>query len=249
LTNASRSPALNAGMSSPSDLRLDWCGQKAAKYAVEKWHYSKTLPRGVNTYLGVWESGDFIGAVVFGLGGGGATDGRRFGLARTYEMCELVRVALSAHTAPVSRIVKVALGMLKRRNPGIRLVVSYADPVQDHVGAIYQAGNWAYVGTSAPDHYFVSEDGKRYHSRSVHACGYAIHFGRKTYTPKPEEMTMVKTPGKHKYLMPLDDAMRAQIEPLRKPYPKRVKQATTGVQSASGGAAPTHTLHTSPVSP
>jgi hypothetical protein len=28
---------------------------------------------------------------------------------------------------------------------------------------------------------------------------------------------------KYKYLFPLDDAMRNQIEPLRKPYPKRVQ--------------------------
>jgi hypothetical protein len=55
-------------------------------------------------------------------------------------------------------------------------------------------------------------------------------------------MTRVETPGKHKYLMPLDDAMRAQIKPLRKPYPKRAKQASAGDQSVSGGAAPTCTL-------
>jgi hypothetical protein len=35
---------------------------------------------------------------------------------------------------------------------------------------------------------------------------------------------------KHRYLMPLDNEMRAKIEPLRKPYPKRVKQAMTGDQ-------------------
>ena len=37
---------------------------------------------------------------------------------------------------------------------------------------------------------------------------------------------------KHKYLMPLDDDMRKQIAHLAKPYPKRVKQATTDDQSA-----------------
>jgi len=114
--------------------------------------------------------------------------------------------------------------------------------VQDHVGAIYQAGNWTYVGTSSPDFYYVAPNGKRYHSRSVHASGYAMQFGRKTYTLKPEEMERIDTPGKHKYLMPLDDAMRAQIEPLRKPYPKRPKQATTSFPETCGGAAPTRTL-------
>lgn len=226
-------------------LHLDWCSRPAAKYAVERWHYSRTIPRCPCVYLGVWENGTFVGSVVFGLGGGGATDGRRYGLARSYEMCELVRVALSKHTAPVSRIVSIALRLLKEKSPGIRLVVSYADPVQDHVGAIYQAGNWIYVGRSAPDHYFVAKNGRRYHSRSVHSCGYALHFGRPTYTPKPEEMTRVNTPGKHKYLMPLDAEMRERIEPLRKPYPKRAPVEGAEVPLPSGGANPTRTLQTS----
>ena len=229
-------------MSLCPELLVDWCSSAAAHSAARMWHYSGTIPKAPSAYLGVWESGQFIGSVVFGLGGGGATDGRQYGLARSYEVCELERVALSHHITPVSRIVAVALRILKRKNPGLRLVVSYADPEQNHVGAIYQAGNWVYVGRSAPDVYYLAANGKRYHSRSVHACGYALQFGRKTYTPKPEEMVAVKTEGKHKYLMPLDEEMRARIEPLRKPYPKRPKQATTSDQEASGGAAPTRTL-------
>jgi hypothetical protein len=42
----------------------------------------------------------------------------------------------------------------------------------------------------------------------------------------------VAVPGKHRYLMPLDDDMRARILPLAKPYPKRAKQAMTDDQSA-----------------
>ena len=55
-------------------------------------------------------------------------------------------------------------------------------------------------------------------------------------------------PPKHRYLMPLDDAMRAQIEPLRKPYPKRETCGRGETDSAAdsnpqiGGASPTHPL-------
>ena len=55
-------------------------------------------------------------------------------------------------------------------------------------------------------------------------------------------MTAVKVEPKYKYFMPLDDEMRKQIEPLRKPYPKRDKQAIGSDQEHSGGAAPTVTL-------
>lgn len=226
-------------MSSKSDLRLDWCSHDAAKYAVEHWHYARTITKGPCQYIGVWEDGRFIGSVIFGMGGGGATDGRRYGLARSFEMCELVRVALTRHSAPVSRIVAVALRMVQRHNPGLRLVVSYADPAHDHRGGIYQAGGWIYVGASAPDHYFVATNGRRYHSRSVRAVGFVLRFGRPTYAPKPSDMTRFETPGKHKYLMPLDAEMRARIAPLAKPYPRasRLESEAPGVQPGTEGAA------------
>jgi hypothetical protein len=48
--------------------------------------------------------------------------------------------------------------------------------------------------------------------------------------------------GKYRYLMPLDPAMRAQIAPLAKPYPKRgTGEIDNALQSnaETGGASPT----------
>jgi len=45
--------------------------------------------------------------------------------------------------------------------------------------------------------------------------------------------------------MPLDDAMRLQIEPLRKPYPKRRRGEIDSAAESDpqiGGASPTHPL-------
>jgi len=49
------------------NLRLDWCSHAAAKYAVEHWHYSARMPKFKQIYIGAWESGRFIGAIIFGL--------------------------------------------------------------------------------------------------------------------------------------------------------------------------------------
>ena len=49
-------------------LRLDWCTYKAAKYAVEHWHYSRRMPDPKCAKIGVWEDGHFIGAVIFSRG-------------------------------------------------------------------------------------------------------------------------------------------------------------------------------------
>ncbi len=60
------------------------------------------------------------------------------------ECAELCRIALAKHETLVSRILSIAVRMLKREMPGIRLLVSYADLNQGHVGKIYQASNWVF---------------------------------------------------------------------------------------------------------
>lgn len=47
---------------------------------------------------------------------------------------------------PVTRILAIAIRMLKREMWGIRLLVSYADLDHGHLGKIYHASNWVYVG-------------------------------------------------------------------------------------------------------
>lgn len=225
-------------------LRLDWCSYAAAKYACENWHYSRTMPVGKTTRLGCWEDGQFIGAVVFGIGGGASCNGTRYGLGRHFAMAELERVALREHRVAVTRIVTISIGLLRRLNPGLRLLVSFADPEQGHVGAIYQAGNWVYTGLTRPDKALIGNDGRRYHSREVSASGTKVQFGVRKASLTWQDGTKIVTPGKHRYLYPLDDEMRRRIEPLRKPYPKRSEcdSSTAAFHVAGGGATPTRTL-------
>lgn len=218
------------------DLRVDWCSYEAAKYAVEKWHYSKRMP---STYarlvkVGVWENDKFIGAIVFSHGSN-RNIGSPYGLTIT-EAGELVRVALYRHVSPVSHIVSLALKLLRANSPGLRLLVSYADPQEGHNGSIYQAMNWVYVGkSSATFSYMIG--GKKWHKKAAWAT-----FG----TNKAEVLgaEMVADEGKHKYLYPLDRAMRKQIAPLAQPYPKRetcgpsIEGDTATDQVAGAGSIP-----------
>ena len=119
-------------------LKLDWCDYKAAKYAVEHWHYSKVLSVSTNVYIGVWENSKFIGAIIFGRGAN-KNIASPYGLTQT-DVCELTRVALSKHVNPVTRILAIAIKLLKKQSPNLKLIVSYADPQQNHYGGIYQGG-------------------------------------------------------------------------------------------------------------
>lgn len=230
------------------NLRLDWCNDEAATYAVEHWHYSHRLQAGKRARLGVWEDGKFIGAVIFTMGAGGTTKwAPRVGL-KTTEMAELARVALRrGHRTPVSRVVAIAVKLLRKQSPGLRLLVSYADPAEGHHGGIYQAGGWIYVGTSTRAAEWIAPDGRQLHSRQV-AGGKSntiIQFGSVRLAPSRSDCQRVDKPPKHKYFLPLDDEIRALIAPLSKPYPKRVGSIpaeTAVVQTEEGGSTPTPTL-------
>jgi hypothetical protein len=218
------------------DLRIDWATHEAAKYAVENWHYSRSMPS-ASVKIGAWENGSFVGVVIFGRGAASEI-GSPYGLPQD-QICELVRVALKNHKTPTSKILAQALRLLRKSNPGLRMVVSFADTAQGHHGGIYQACGWIFEGTKEYHAYRVG--GKIVHPKTLHSKygvgGQSIAWLRKNVDPTADR---VKGEGKHKYLMPLDDAMRAQIAPLAKPYPKRAKQATTDDQSAGrqGGTDP-----------
>ena len=120
----------------------------------------------------------------------------------------------------------------------MRLVVSFASQDAGHHGGIYQAGNWIYDGKTAPKDEFLFR-GKRATDRQV------SQFVKDTGVTRGEwerrgVMVRLPTKPKHRYLMPLDDDMRAHIAPLAKPYPKRAKQAMAEHPSAQrqGSADP-----------
>lgn len=225
---------------SKHDLRVDWATHKAAKYACENWHYSQSLPGGKLVKVGAWENQRFIGAIIFARG---ATPNlcRPYGLTQS-ECVELGRVALRDHKCKVSRVVALALKFLKRSQPGIRLVVSFADVSQGHHGGIYQAGNWIYSGQGSPATFYMIH-GKLTHPRSIGSAGKTQNISGARQLDS--NAIAVNVPGKHRYLMPLDAEMRAKVLPLARPYPKRagsVDSDTPAAHAGEGGATPTSAL-------
>ena len=201
------------------ELKVDWATHEAAKYACLNWHYSRVIPKSKLVKIGVWEDGKFIGVVIFGTGASPQIS-NPYSLAKN-EVCELVRIALTKHKSTVSKILSLSIKFLKNTNPGIRLIVSYADPLQGHNGSIYQANNWIYEGKTKPCEWFrIAKTGEMVHSHSYRRG----RRGRATIDKKMGIIESVKL-VKHKYLMPLDKKMRKQILPLAQPYPKRSKQA------------------------
>ena len=212
-------------------LKIDWATHEAAKYACVNWHYSGCLPVGKLVKVGAWENGKFIGVVLFSRGAS-PNLGTRFNLGQD-QCVELVRVALTKHQVAVSKVVAIAIKFLKKSNPKLRLIVSFADPDKGHHGGIYQAGNWIFCGSSgSTTELFIR--GRWMHMRN----------GFKDMTKDTPQRKML---GKYRYVMPLDAETKERILPLSKPYPKRAKEQALEVHSNLGGVTPTRTLQTSVV--
>lgn len=216
-------------------LVVDWCSIHAARYAVMNWHYSKRLPSSKVAKLGVWESGQFVGAVLFGRGASPYL-GSPFGL-EVDKLCELTRVALTTHVTPTSQIVARALRVLKVENPGLRLVVSFADEGQGHLGVLYQAGNWVYTGLGLNSVWF-RVNGVIVHPKTLYSRygegGQAVGWLRENVDP---DACRVQMPPKHRYVYPLDRAMRRQLRPMSRPYPTETTTLVDAVEGSMGAGA------------
>lgn len=194
-----------------ADVTVDWCEYSASKFAVENWHYSECMPAIKNVNLGVWENDEFIGAVVFSRPAN-PNLGNIFSLDHS-EYAELTRVALTDHQSPVSQIVSYAIDLLQNKDDGLRCLFSYADPVQDHDGTIYQAMNWVYIGRGAEarlGRVKGTTDWK--HSRQIQRLTQTGRVSR-------DDVEWKTTEGKHKYVFPLDDEVDRKAQAISKPYP------------------------------
>jgi hypothetical protein len=205
-----------------SELRLRLevrpCRVKEATDAVRRWHYSRIIPVGRLICHGVWESGAWVGVIIYGRGAAREL-GRPFGCSNI-QVCELVRIALApGRKVPTSRALGVSLRMLARTNPGLRCVVSYADTAQKHVGTLYQATNWIYTGETAKSYQFMYQ-GVWKHLRVVSGPQLDGSPAVVGWNLLPRR----RTPPKHRYVYPLDERLRRVI--AAQPYPKHAPHLT-----------------------
>jgi hypothetical protein len=228
------------------ELRLNFCSHEAAAFACRRWHYSAKIPVGKLVKVGVWEGGRFIGAIVFGDGLLGPRS-HVYGGVDKFQIAEIVRIALREHQHEVSRMIRIAVKLLRKRCPGIELVVAFADKGEGHHGGIYQASGFVYTGESEPGRMFRHlATGRILHNRAVSANGRRSHFGKMRKVPRHDECEIIARSKKHRYLLPLTPDMQKLAEKMRKSYPKRaasIESDASAVQAGEGGARPTAALH------
>ena len=218
---------------------LKWNGKKPSEMFVKKvnasfcrpyiaeYHYSHIMPdNAFNCYAGFY--GDKIaGVIVYGNGANNNTFSALIPDIEVKNCRELMRL-WSADAMPKNTESKLIAESLKMLPPEIFLVVSFADPSQNHLGIIYQATNFYYCGMSNPSKMLKDKKGKIFHVRSIGTYK-RRHFELRGLTNK-EVMEKygwkyIESAGKHRYVILRGDKwiknlMYNQIKERILEYPK-----------------------------
>ena len=190
-------------------MRLERAYAKAIRYAIMNWHYSKSVPMVQVGYAVFNDAGDWCGVVCYSIGANNNI-ASPYGLKQG-QVAELVRVALNGKQESTSKAVAISLKLLRKDCPLAEMLVSYADTGQEHIGVIYQAGNWVFTGRQkVTAHVFDPKKGKAVQAKTINST-YGSQVG----------LIKVASPDKLKYICPLTKAAKAIAETLRKPYPKK----------------------------
>lgn len=218
-----------------TNLRLDWATHEAAAYACKNWHYSKCTPKSKQVRVGVWEDGRFIGVVMIGNSSGHSLF--NFLGLNQFTGAELTRIALKEHKTPVSRIVSIAVKMVRKENPKLKALVSFADPNVGHAGGIYQAGNWKYFGLGSKQ--------RQYYFRGKWRNDMKLMQFFKGRRGQMRQLKQKELLPKHKYVLFFCKDLENKMSSHFKDYPKRAVSIDNDAapnQVAEGGVNPTTAL-------
>lgn len=198
-------------------LRVEPVAPAAIRSLIEKEHYLHSMPPAPRMCFAVSLDGDLAGAVVFTSGSRHCH--RLLAGAQPHDVATLARMWL-ADDLPrnsESRVIGVVLRHLKRETDW-KLLLSYADPGARHVGTIYQASGWLYLGRGEPTSYVRLPDGALRHPRSIYDQYGTNRVSHLRATGVDAERVAVL--GKYRYAFMLDPSWRWRIAAPILAYPR-----------------------------
>ena len=245
-------------MVSAKDIVIKPITSQAANDLVKRVHYSGKHTQNSQLHFGVFLDGNLEGAMQFGPSIDKRKTQRLVSGTGWNGFIELNRMAFSDRLPrnSESRALSVAFRLIKKHYSHIEWIISFADGAQCGDGAIYRASGFVLTNIKKnvqmlrlPDGGIVAKKtldnpqhsgaGGRFGSAiakqngAVALPGYQLRY---VYFLNPQARQRLTVP-----VLPFSkiDEMGAG---MYKGKPKRVKQASSGDQPESGGAAPTHTL-------
>lgn len=192
-------------------MKLTKANSKAINYACKNFHYSQSVPTVQYAYNVYNDKDEWCGVILFG-GGANNNLAKSFNL-RNGEVLELERVALNGKQEQTSKAVSIALRLLHKENPIVKLVVSYADHRQKHLGIIYQATNWIYLGMTKTSDFQYFYNGKWTHERTINS--------KKNRDELKAKLKKRQNSNKFKYVYVFDKQLKEKYLQQSKKYPTK----------------------------
>ncbi len=198
-------------------LRLGPVSNTVAGNLIKENHYLHSYPASTRIALGVFLDNCLEGVVSLGVG---PTMAYRVMKGAGRDDClALTRFWLSGSLPSngASRVLGILARTLKQ-NTSLKFLVTYADPLYGHVGTIYQAAGWIYIGQSASVPVYEVA-GKKFHARSfAHTFGsHSLSYFRE----KGIDIKIIPQQPKFRYLKILDANLTNHLTVPVLPYPKK----------------------------
>jgi len=130
-------------------LRL--VSKETASIAYRKWHYFGDKGFLATYNFGIYFDNTLFGAISYGIPNAGNIK-ELYTAENQGNYMELSRLALSDELPKnsESRVIAISLKLLKKAEPKLLGVITYADTAYGHTGIIYRASNFRYLGLTSP---------------------------------------------------------------------------------------------------
>lgn len=203
------------------DLVVANIDKRVLRELIARNHYSGTCSD-ITVGYGVYWRGQLKGGIVFSAGVG------RFAnaycrICKPTEVIELTRLWLHDDLPKnsESRVVGLALRVLKKGRGRFRAVLSYADEFAGHIGTIYQATNFRYMGPTDTGSTKIRIGNMIVNLRSLNNRygTHSIERLKKILGRDDIEYVRERT-RKHAYVYPLTPEVADWLDKHKLPYPK-----------------------------
>lgn len=184
------------------EMKVRQVSVKYARKYIATFHYSRTMPDSTRFVYAGYLGDRLAGIICYGMGCGKNQYTSLVPSIQNGEYIELTRL-WSPDDMPRNTESKLISESLRMLPPEIKLVLSFADAQQNHVGTIYQATNFIYTGANGGGKMMVDADGIIKHPRLLGI--YRMRHPEYKDTPTKDLMELlqfkyVSGGSKHRYV-------------------------------------------------
>lgn len=212
----------------PSALRCDYEVRAIQRNDCEEYilsiHYAKRWPS-ISYAFGLYLNDELCGVVTYGTPPSATLKRGIAGDEYKKDVLELNRLCLRYNKKNEASIL---VGRSLRMLPTNKIIVSFADTSQGHIGCIYQATNFIYCGLSAKRTDWKVKGKEHLHGQTIADEFRGVKNRAKAMREKyGDDFYLAPRPMKHRYVFIVGDKnyrkkVKAALKYEIAPYPKKV---------------------------